>query len=181
MTLEDKFAEYVKWPNIGQYLALDQQFFRLKNQDTMVVSRAIGPISAGSDFTLGSVPDVNPEEGILYAFLIGIQGRFAFSVNQPSATQKWGSITASRGFLDFTDSPLIEPSPQTFTVTIRQHSIDLILRNLDSVAQTAIVRFQGYKYELEPVTGPMTQRLQIMLDEGRLPWVRTQGIAKNIG
>jgi hypothetical protein len=180
-TYREKWSEPVKWISKDQYIVVDDEYYRVTNIDTLDVVIPV-TLAAGAQTTLGSLTQVDPEEGILYAFLIGVRGPAKFSINQPSAVQKWGVRTASRGYLSYLDSPYRDPDPRTFTVTLRARTIDLIVQNLDMLnSQTFQFRLQGYKYELGPVPKDKLELVKDLHKQGRLPAVYTRGISKALG
>jgi len=174
-----KKAEHVKWLSVGHYIKIDNVFYRVVNLDSLIVRKTV-VIPAGGEVELGSLADVEPEEGVMYAFLIGIQGPAAISVNQPSSIQRFGSRTQPRGYISYMESPADYPSPMTFIVTMKARPIDVIVKNLNSSAQeTILLKFEGFKYELEEVKDPkLLAHLEALYKAGKLPAVLTKGIAR---
>lgn len=177
----EKWAEPIKWISTGQYIVVDDEYYRVTNMDSLNVVIPV-TLAAGAQTTLGSLTQADPEEGVLYAFVIGVQGPANISINQPSATQRWGVRTAARGYLSYLDTPFRDPDPRTFTVTLRARTIDLNVVNLDgSNTRTIRLRLQGYKYELGPVPKDQLELVKTLHRQGRLPVVLTRGISKSQG
>ena len=175
MALEDKIAEPVKWLSIGHYIKVDDEFYRIANVDALVYRYQAPTVT--TELSIGNT-NMEPVEGVMYAFVIGIQGRVAISINQPAATQKWGVDAQPRGWITYVESPYYNPSPLTFTVSLKARTFTLNIKNLDTDPQTPLIKYIGYKYELEPVSSALKAQLEKLYLAGRLPAVLTRGISK---
>jgi len=178
MSVADKMAEPFKTFSIGHYFKLGNDFYRVKNVDWLDVKKTfvVGP-NTESGYT--SIDEVSPEVGQIYGFLIGVKGPGKVHVKQPSAVAKWGSKVTPTVYISEEESPYLDPQPGTFCVTVKDRTININVKNELPQTTTTIVRFIGYKYQVEMITNPESKKkLEALFAQGKIPELTIEGFSR---
>ena len=172
----EKQAELWKTFSPGKYFKLKNRFYVVKNADILkyVYSKSLGGSETTSDTAM---TNLEPSTGVIYIFLIGIAGPVAVHVKQPATVDKWGVKRYPEGWLTAFDSPYMYPSPDTVSITLKEYTISMRLKNLISSSATAKILFKGHRYEVEEVRD--SERLALvrkLYTLGKIPEITISGL-----
>lgn len=186
--------ETPKFFYVGEYFVAIQSnkeyLYRVLEMDALnyIIT---GRLNSGQSYTTQDT-NLEPPDGVLYAFLIGVKGGIKFYINQPPANARLG-ISAYPGFITEQDSPIHDPDPRTITYTLKGYPVAYTITNPTNVQQFYIVKFQGLKYRIlqvadltsgqpVPLTSEIPQKvIQEMFERylsGSLPVVTFSGVQK---
>ena len=177
MSVQDKMAEPFKIFSIGHYLKLGNDFYKVTNVDMIDIKKTF-VVAPNTETGFISTDEVKPDLSNVYAFLIGIRGPGRIAVKQPSAVAKWGSKFSPISFITEEESPYLDPAPGTFCVTVKDRTINLNVKNEYAINTTTLVRFIGYKYQVQRVENPEEQkRLATLFAQSKIPEVTIEGFS----
>lgn len=150
VTYSAKWEEPFKVFSVGHYFVYDRYLWRIVNIDFLKYKES-GTVGANTETAYQDMTVLEPEEGQMYGFIIGVKGPVLVNVKQPLAVTKWGTAKLPVGEITEIDSPYEDPDPSTFIVTLKDKRFARRIKNpLDEEAEYKI-KYVGYKYEIKPL------------------------------
>ena len=193
-----KWEEPFKVFSIGHFFVVKKSpteifLYKIVNADFMRYIEK-GSLAAGAYTSFEDMKALEPHEGEMYGFLIGVRGPVTLKLRQPASVSRWGVKAAPEGEITENDSDYLNPDPATFVVTMKDNTIQRQIKNNLNEEAKYKVKYVGYKYSIIPVakilnvaTGQYLPRTHEVADaiikemitlwmRGKLPQVTLEGL-----
>lgn len=198
-----KFDEPVKIFSVGHFFVWEKQpgkkfMYRIDNVDLLIYDYS-GQLQGGQKISDVDISTLQPTEGVMYTFFVGVLGPIKVYLKQPTVIARWG-VGGYPGYVTQETSPIYAPNPATFTVVLKDTKFTISIENPTQNTVNYTIRFYGYKYAIEEVSellevtdegvirfkkSPMVKIPSSVIEEkwrayirGALPELITQGISR---
>lgn len=176
---ENIFSELYKIFEPCWYVKIKDNFYHITNRDFMIYEKTFSSLAPSAQTGDTVISELEPEQGQLYIFVIGVVNNVTVQLKQPAAVSKWGVKGQPLGSINIDISPAYDPNPATMVATVKDNPIVMNIINNTNTTLTPKVRFIGLKYTIEEVTDAALRReLERRWREGKLPEITLSGLTK---
>jgi len=133
------------------------RYYQIAKRDTLFyVKTNHSAVTAGTTaLSYTKMDDLNPPDNYLFQIyrIELVKGNVQAFLNQPSSTNRWGTnVAPTSGFLtDDHNTAEVE-----IYITKNNHP-SIAFKNLTNASQTPVTRWDGFSYELKPLTEAETK------------------------
>lgn len=141
--------------NIEVRIGEAYRYYRIKNKDGIYYTYTGSSVAASTTAaTYTELTDLDPPTFQIYqVYAVMPDANIRTYIKQPASTNRWGTNRApTGGYITDRDSPYSSSMYHNFWV-IEDYPPNIGFTNATNIAITPIVKFYGWRYEIEPLSG----------------------------